>query len=107
VVLGVLGVKAVVRNFRLFRDIHYRQAGRNAVRGKGVHLADGQYFVLGDNSPNSEDSRFWPDQGAVPAGNLLGKPFLVHLPNRAVAWDALGKHWQYQGPDWGRIRWLR
>ena len=22
-------------------------------------------------------------------------------------WDALGKHWQYQGPDWGRIRLLR
>jgi signal peptidase I len=107
VLLGAKGVTAVVRNFRLFRDVHYRQAGGNGVRGKGVHLGEGQYFVLGDNSPNSEDSRFWPDRGAVPARNLLGKPFLVHLPSRAVAWDALGQHWQYQGPDWRRIHWLR
>jgi signal peptidase I len=107
VLLGVKGVKAVVQNFRLFRDIHYTQAGRNAVRGQGVRLHVGQYFVLGDNSPNSEDSRFWPDQGLVPARNLLGKPFLVHLPSRAVAWDALGRNWLYQRPDWCRIRWLR
>jgi signal peptidase I len=107
VVLGAKGVKAVVRNFRLFRDLHYTPAGRNAVRGKGVLLGAGQYFVLGDNSPNSEDSRFWPNQGAVPAQDLLGKPFLVHLPSRVVAWDLLGRTGQYQGPDWQRIHWLR
>ena len=33
-----------------------------------------EYFVLGDNSPNSEDSRFWPDRGVVRRQSLLGKP---------------------------------
>jgi signal peptidase I len=104
--LGARGVKLTVRNFRLLRDIHYTQAGRNAVQGKGVRLEAGQYFVLGDNSPNSEDSRYWPDRGTVPARNLLGKPFLVHMPSRITSCDFLGRHGLCQEPDWERIRWL-
>jgi signal peptidase I len=105
--IGGQGVQAVIENIQLYRDIHYSQAGRNAVSGQPVRLQANQYFVLGDNSPNSEDSRFWPEHGAVPAGNLLGKPFLVHLPSRVVAWTGFGRHWQSQVPDWSRLRWLR
>jgi type IV secretory pathway protease TraF len=107
VTLGVRGVAAVVRHFRLYRDVHYTQAGRNGVRGQVVRLGNGQYFVLGDNSPSSDDSRFWPDGGAVPAKCLIGKPFLVHLPTRVVTWDLFGRRWQSRFPDWSRIRWLR
>jgi signal peptidase I len=103
VVLGARGVRAVVRNFRLFRDIHYTSAGPNGGPNKAVHLGPEQYFVLGDNSPNSQDSRFWPGGGAVPAHSLLGKPFVVHLPGRVTGGDdtrAVG------GADWSRVRWL-
>jgi signal peptidase I len=107
VTLGVRGAKVAVRNFRLYRDVHYTQAGRNAVGGKAVHLAAAEYFVLGDNSSCSDDSRFWPHGGAVPASSLVGKPFLVHLPTRVATWELFGRRWQPWIPDLARIRWLR
>ena len=100
-VLGVKDGRVVVRHLRLFRDLHYTETGRNAVRGQVVRLGPDQYFVLGDNSPNSQDSRFWPDGGAVPARGLLGKPFVVHLPGRPGGPSSGGA-----GLDWGRVRWL-
>ena len=43
-------------------------------------LGPGEYFVLGDNSPQSRDSR-WHDFGpGIPERLLIGKPFLVYFP---------------------------
>jgi signal peptidase I len=82
VALAARGVKAVVSNVRLFRDVHYTPAGNNGVGGAVVRLGPDQYFVLGDNSPRSEDSRFWPNGGAVPAANLIGTPAFYFGPRR-------------------------
>lgn len=101
------GVLARFHHVRLYRDVHYTQVGKNAVRGHAAHLGVNQGFVLGDNSANSEDSRFWSGGGAVPLDNIIGRAFLVHLPSRAVAWQALGRQWQCQLPDLERVRWLR
>jgi signal peptidase I len=104
--LGARGVDAVVRNFRLYRDVHYRRSGRHGVDAP-LRLGAGQYFVLGDNSACSEDSRFWSDADGnallVPRSSLLGKPFLVHLPSRLKPSEG---GWKV-GIDWARIRWLR
>jgi len=35
--------------------------------------------MLGDNSPQSSDSRYWPDP-AVPAQNVIGRAFLEFWP---------------------------
>jgi signal peptidase I len=99
------GTAVAIRKFRLFRDVHYTARGTHAVAGEAVHLGTEQYFVLGDNSPNSEDSRFWSD-GAVSASQMLGPAFLVHLPSQPLRWQCAGWTWQGQMPDIARIRWL-
>jgi len=76
------GVQATMHSFRLYRDVHYGQQGNQAVHGKMVRLGVDQYFVLGDNSPHSEDSRHWPDEGRVPAASLIG-PLIDSTASRA------------------------
>ncbi len=69
--------KVRVHSLRLRRDVHYAQRGCNAVAGQSVRLGVDQYFVLGDNSTNSEDSRCWPERGAIQADQLAGRAFLL------------------------------
>lgn len=45
--------------------------------GDSVHLGEGEYYALGDNTTNSRDSRYW---GPVPARNLLGPAAFIYWP---------------------------
>jgi signal peptidase I len=49
----------------------------DATYTKSVTLADEQYFVMGDNRPNSSDSRVW---GPLPKKDLIGRVFIRLLP---------------------------
>ncbi|HUT09817.1 MAG TPA: signal peptidase I [Thermoguttaceae bacterium] len=101
---GGLGV--VVRDLRVYRDVYYTHPigpeGRWGL-DSGYELADDEYFVLGDNSPVSRDSRIWPAGPAVGAKLLVGKLLVVHFPSRRIR---LGP-WELPVPDPTRIRYIR
>ncbi|MFA5996237.1 MAG: signal peptidase I [Candidatus Paceibacterota bacterium] len=51
----------------------------DATYTKNVSLNEGEYFVMGDNRPNSSDSRIW---GVLPRENIIGRVDLRLLPIR-------------------------
>jgi signal peptidase I len=59
-----------------------------------VTVPPDQYFVMGDNRDNSQDSRYW---GFLPRGHVKGKALMIY--------------WSYEGDDMGsiltQVRWER
>ena len=102
--LGVQGTEIQVRHLRLYRDVYYTP--KNDAGGKKFTLRNDEYFVLGDNSPVSVDSRCWDSPG-VPERSLIGKPFVVHLPSRPGRIELGGKVTFVRMPDFSRVRYIR
>lgn len=91
--------KLTASHVAVFRDIHYTGSefagGRNygrAIEGAPFKLEKNEFFVLGDNSPNSSDSRWWRVNGrgnnkktyrpgTVPRDYMVGKAIFVYWPN--------------------------
>ena len=94
--------KTTLSHIAVFRDIHYTtikypglpnaSETARAGGGKAFKLEKDQFFVLGDNSPNSEDARWWRREGignsgrtfregTVPREYLVGKAMFVYWPS--------------------------
>lgn len=85
---GVQGAAATVHRLRVDRDVYYTNAYDHAsarhgrgTEGRPCQLAADEFFVMGDNSPNSADSRRWENEPVVPRDNLIGKAFFVYWPS--------------------------
>lgn len=78
-IVGVPGDKIIIKNNRLYvNDIRYDDvADTAAINYKGlaeseIILGDDEYFVLGDNRNNSEDSRY-STIGLISKRQIIGK----------------------------------
>jgi signal peptidase I len=103
--LGVAAQSVKVVSLRMYRDVFYTPGRRRNAVDSEFQIPENCYFVQGDNSPVSSDSRNW-EQPAVPHNLLLGKPFLVHLPSRPSILQFAGREWPIRIPDWRRIRYI-
>lgn len=125
--IAAAGADATLRHVLIERDIYYRSTiGRErgyGVQGRPIQLANNQYYMLGDNSPSSQDSRyaFAPSDaqaigphlreryehhdfqlGTVPDDQLIGPAFFVYWPGFLPIFPS-GPNIL---PDLGRLRWI-
>ncbi len=88
-----------------------------------IMLRSHEYFMLGDNTAASKDSRLWDSLGphlrqrgeacqlgAVPRDQLIGRAFFVYWPSMQripwLQWLPKFNRWGIV-PDVGRMRWIR
>ncbi|MFN0243327.1 MAG: signal peptidase I [Planctomycetota bacterium] len=70
------------QKLRVWRDLCYTQRGQRGVTSP-IDLGPAEYFVLGDHSAESRDSREW---GPVHKGEILGRPEAVVWPLAHARW---------------------
>jgi len=129
--IGAAGIPLELRHVRVYRDVYYRAAtdeyrfaGGYPGSGRGtggnpILLRDGEFFMCGDNSPQSKDSRLWIaaevspflqsrgddyQVGTVPADQMIGRAFFVYWP---AGKPLLVENGPAIVPDVGRMRWIR
>ena len=98
------GLHVVLDAVQIFRNIYYTPAasGRIEPSDRQYRLRGNEYFVLGDNSPVSEDSRTW-EPPTVRSDEIVGRPLMViYSPSELSAFDH-----HFQVPDLARIRYIR
>ncbi len=91
--------RLTLSDIAIFKDIHYteREYGTHGNFGRATNrpfvLREDEFFVLGDNSPDSLDCRWWEEPGVankglddyrvgvVPRNYLVGKALFVYWPS--------------------------
>ena len=84
-VVGLPGDHLSIRDGHVFRngkresDGYIVQCAGDAACNfpQSITVPLGDYYMMGDNRPDSEDSRFW---GPVPRSWIIGKAFLTYWP---------------------------
>jgi signal peptidase I len=81
-IIGLPGEKVEVKNGSVFINnikLHegYLDKGETTEGKVEMHLEEGEYFVLGDNRDQSNDSRAW---GSLPKEEIIGQAVFVVYP---------------------------
>jgi signal peptidase I len=95
-----------VSNIRIWRDVYYTDSisgGSGTAVREPYQLGSDEFFMMGDNSQLSHDSRAW-ENIVVRRSQLVGKPIVVHWP--LVAWRPWKQARPFQIMDPFRVRFL-
>jgi len=65
----------------VFNRRYYYNRGEFGAEGQKITVPRDSFFVLGDNSASSQDSRYW---GFVPKQNILGKAIVIYWPPQRI-----------------------
>ncbi|MFA5062750.1 MAG: signal peptidase I [Candidatus Omnitrophota bacterium] len=65
----------------VFNQRYYYNRGDFAKEDQKLVVPADNYFVLGDNSGSSKDSRYW---GFVPKDNILGQAMVIYWPPQRI-----------------------
>jgi signal peptidase I len=84
-VVGLPGDRLAIVNGRVYRDGKAEASSFTEPCGDAgecnfratITVPKGDYYMMGDNRPDSLDSRYW---GPVPKAWLIGKAFLTYWP---------------------------
>jgi signal peptidase I len=114
------GASVRVASMRVLRDVYYLTTVLGARAGEFFEkdrldfpLEAGQFFVLGDNSAASKDSRLWNDGHHVDRHLLIGEAMLVFWPHAVPAsWAIPVKIGRFElrlpsWPNFARMRFVR
>ena len=114
------GASVRVEGMRVLRDVYYLTTVLGARAGEFFEknrldfpLGAGQFFVLGDNSAASKDSRLWNDGHHVDRHLLIGEAMLVFWPHAVPAsWAVPVKIGRFElrlpsWPNFARMRFVR
>lgn len=64
-----------------FSQRYYYNRGDYGREEQKITVPKDSYFVLGDNSASSQDSRYW---GFVPKDNMLGEAIVIYWPPKRI-----------------------
>lgn len=91
-VIGLPGEKVMVKSGHVYindqllkepylKDNVYTGGGTFLDEGQEYTVPDGLYFVMGDNRPNSSDSRYW---GPITKKSISGRAWVIYWPLNLV-----------------------
>jgi signal peptidase I len=78
---GKIAINGTIIKDGILNNINYCNFGPYGQEGMKVRVPKDCYFVLGDNSMSSKDSRYW---GFVPKRNLEGEAFFIFWPIKRI-----------------------